>query len=201
LGSNPTVTAILGRIDFLLRLFRSGSFLLGPARSFSDVGTAVVRGFLSWRAQWERSCCAGRRRTQTAREGPRWTSHSLRKAQCPHFAHRISRGYRAHSRRRMVGLSPGTTGGADVPLLLKIKGGRSRRVLRVPRACPRWGTQVCSAVRTTVTRSTEHTGPSCGCRRSARSCPRAISGNGCNRRLGGLDRRRSPCSQSPLNPA
>src|SRR6476469_8640732 len=43
-GSNPTVTAILGRIEFLFRRFRSGSFLLDPSRSVSDVGTAVVRG-------------------------------------------------------------------------------------------------------------------------------------------------------------
>lgn len=46
MGSNPTVTAILGQIDVLLGRSRSGPFRLVPSRSVSDVGTAVVRGFL-----------------------------------------------------------------------------------------------------------------------------------------------------------
>jgi hypothetical protein len=73
-GSNPTVTAILGRIDFLLRRFRSGSFLLDPPRSVSDVGTAVVRGFPELASavgaielRWNETDSVGR-------EGSGWTS-------------------------------------------------------------------------------------------------------------------------------
>ena len=94
LGSNPTVTAILGQIDVLPGRSRSGPFLLVPFRSVSDVGTA-------WSGIFMHSCRRRRGKFESVRARLRpidGARERRRGGPCPRFAHICSCGADTHGR-------------------------------------------------------------------------------------------------------